>query len=76
MIYLDHAATTPMRPEVWEAILGEYRRRVVMLIALVFAYIVIVDSFWFEFDIPLGFGDLPFSSFELVSAIALGWVTV
>lgn len=46
-------------------------RRALMLMAIVFVYIVVVDNVWFEFDIPLGFGALPFSSFELLSAIAL-----
>lgn len=60
------------RPDPGHWFAQQENRRVAMLIALVFAYIVVVDSFWFEFDIPLGFGALPFSSFELVSAIALG----
>ena len=45
--------------------------RTVLLMVVVFAYVVAVDSMWFEIDIPLGFAALPFSSFELVSAIAL-----
>lgn len=45
--------------------------RTVLLMVVVFAYVVAVDSVWFEIDIPLGFGKLPFSSFELISTIAL-----
>jgi hypothetical protein len=46
-------------------------RRTIGLMSVVFVYIVAVDLVWFEVDIPLGFFALPFSSFELISAIAL-----
>jgi len=46
-------------------------RRLLLLGAIIVVYIVTVDPVWFELDIPLGFGALPFSSFEALSAIAL-----
>lgn len=46
-------------------------RRTLILMTLVFVYVVVIDLVWFEIDIPLGIGALPFSSFELISAIAL-----
>jgi hypothetical protein len=59
------------RPEPGRWFADMENRRTVMLMVIVLAYIVAVDSVWFEIDIPLGFGKLPFSSFELISTIAL-----
>lgn len=46
-------------------------RRTLLLMTIIFAYVVAVDSVWFEFDIPLGIFVLPYSSFEALSALAL-----
>ena len=56
-------------PRHWFA--DQENRRTVLLMLVVFLYVVVVDSVWFEVDIELGFFKLPFSSFELTSAIAL-----
>ena len=59
------------RPDPRHWLAATENRRTLLLMAIVLVYIVAVDSMWFEVDIPLGVGALPFSSFEAVSAIAL-----
>ena len=59
------------RPDPGHWFADTQNRRMVLLVALVLVYILIIDAVWFEFDIPLGFAALPFSSFEMLSAIFL-----
>jgi hypothetical protein len=59
------------RPDPGHWFANAENRRTLLLIGIVFAYILVVDAVWFEFDIPLGFFTLPVSSFETLSTLAL-----
>ena len=64
-----HGGRTRPNPEHWFGVTEN--RRTLLIGTIVFAYIMAVDAVWFEFDIPLGIFDLPFSSFEALSTLAL-----
>lgn len=60
-----------VKKNVWRAILAEETRRVLLLLAIIIAYVVLVDRITFDLRLPIGGFDLRLSSYECISIVAL-----